>query len=317
MPCYNPQSIRNAATSRLNRRGSTWYRLVPCGKCLGCLKNRQMQYAFRMEYEALDPSNKMIRFCTFTYADKYLPEDNELNKLEVQHYIRRLKKYLPEGARVRYFFCGEHGSPLYTERAHYHCILFFDRIVQESAIAKAWKYGRVDVSEPSLARFGYVAKYSVKQLGDCSERWKVPPFMMLSNSLGFYFLELHGDYIRKNFINSWINASGYNVLLPRVFMERLFPPKDKIHLKHMHENDAALSYYSTFVGDKSVLVAKRKSSYDARISIESTKRGLSVNSFEHLVSVGNEFVHYNKRNSIFNRVYYETGRYTKCSKTRG
>lgn len=309
MPCYSPISIRNKRPAFVNRKGKTFYQLVPCGKCLGCLKVRQMQYAFRMEYEALDPANKSIYFCTFTYAPEYLPEDNELCKAEVQHYIRRLKKYLPESVRVRYVFCGEHGSEQFTERAHYHAILFFTDFVPESVVARAWPFGRVDVQEPSLRRFGYVAKYSVKQLGDNSDKWKQQPFLLISNGLGFYFLEKHGDYIRKNRINSWINGSGYPVLLPRVFMERLFPPKDKAHRDLSIKSAAAASYLSAFVGDKVLLDWKRKTSYDARVSMQATKRGLSVGMYEGFVSLGNSFVNQNKRNAIFNRVRYETGRY--------
>lgn len=310
MPCYSPVSVRNKSIVAFTGKHSTFYNLVPCGRCLGCLKVRQMQYAFRMEWEAIDPSTKMIRFCTFTYSPEWLPSDNELSKSVVQHYVRRLKKYLPDGVRVRYCFCGEHGSPEYTERAHYHAILYFSEIVPESAIAKAWPFGIVDIAEPSLQRFGYVAKYSVKQLGDGSERWKVSPFIMVSNGLGFYFLEKHGDYCRKYVINSWINASGYNVLLPRIFMERLFPPRDKVHMQKRHENKAAESYYSAYVGDKFVLYCKRKSSYDARISMSATLKGLSVPSLQGLVFKQNAFLHQNKRNSIFNRVSYETGRYS-------
>lgn len=313
MPCYTPVSVRNKRSAFLNRKGSTLYNLVPCGKCIGCLRTRQMQYAFRMEYEALDPSNVMIRFCTFTYAPEYLPEDNELSKEVVQHYVRRLKKYLPSSVRVRYVFCGEHGSPNFTERAHYHAILFFSEIIPEKYIAKAWPFGRVDIQEPTLQRFGYVAKYSVKQLGDGSEKWNQPPFLLISNGVGFYFLEKHGDYIRKNFINSWINGSGYNVLLPRVFMERLFPPRDKVHYDLMHGSKAASVYYRSFVGSKYVLDYKRKSAYDARVSVESTKKGLSVAAYKGQASLGKSFVYGNKLHSIFSRVKYETGRYSVSS----
>lgn len=313
MPCYNPQSVKYGRLSFVRRNGATFYHLVPCGKCLGCLKVRQMQYAFRMEYEALDPATKCIYFCTFTYSSEFLPPDNELSKLEVQHYVRRLKKYLPLNVRLRYVFCGEHGSPEYTERAHYHAILFFTDFVSESLVAKAWPFGRVDVQQPSLQRFGYVAKYSVKQLGDGSEKWKQPPFLLISNGVGFYFLEKHGDYCRKNFINSWFNGSGYPVLLPRVFMERLFPPKDKVHSKLMRESPAAFSYMSAFVGSKTVLRCKMRTSYEARVAVQSSKRGLSVSAFEGFRSIGNSFVNQNKRNSIFNRVRYETGRYSVCS----
>lgn len=309
MPCYSPRYVRNQRTSSCTRQGATFYNLVPCGKCIGCLRAKQMQYSFRLEYEALDPSNKFMRFCTFTFAPEFLPEDNELSKSHVQHYIRRLKKYLPDGVRVKYFFCGEHGSPDFTERAHYHAILFFSEIIPERFIAKAWPFGRVDVSEVSLARFGYVAKYSMKQLGDGSEKWKQPPFMLISNGVGFYFLELHGDFIRKRYLNSWINASGYNVLLPRIFLERLFPPMDKVHLEKFHASEAAASYFSAFVGNKRVLDCKRKSAYDARVSIQATKRGLSVAAFQGFRSLGNSFLYESKTESIFNRVKYETGRY--------
>lgn len=309
MPCYNPISVRNKRSSSLNRHGRTFYQLVPCGKCLGCLKVRQMQYAFRMEWEAKDISNKCIYFCTFTYAPEFLPPDNELSKLEVQHYIRRLKKYIPN-VRVRYVFCGEHGSFEFTERAHYHAILFFSDYVSMSIIAKAWPFGIVDIAEPSLQRFGYVAKYSVKQLGDGSEKWRQPPFLLISNSVGFHFLEVHGDYVRKNYINSWINASGFPVLLPRIFMERLFPPLDKVHMEKRHSSSAAESYYSAFVGNKYVLDFKRKTRYDARVSVQSSKRGLSVPAYEAFVGLGNSFVNQNKVQSIFNRVKYETGRYS-------
>lgn len=309
MPCYSPISVRNKRLSRVNRRGSTFYVQVPCGHCLGCLRAKQMQYSFRLEWEALDPDNKHIRFCTFTFAPEFLPEDNELSKSCVQHYIRRLKKYLPENVRVKYFFCGEHGSPDFTERAHYHAILFFSEIIPDRLIAKAWPFGRVDVSEVTLARFGYVAKYSLKQLGDGSEKWKQPPFMLVSNGVGFYFLQKNGDFCRKYLVNSWINASGYNVLLPRIFMERLFPPKDKVHLEAARSSDARAVYYRSFVGNKAVLDCKRKTSYSARVSIQATKRGLSVAAFQGFQSLGNFFVYQNKKESIFSRVKYETGRY--------
>lgn len=309
MPCYNPIDIRNKRTSFIHAGLSTLYRRVPCGKCLGCMKARQMQYAFRLEWECIDPRNKDIKFCTFTYAPEFLPSDNELSKIEVQHYIRRLKKFLPEGVTVRYFFCGEHGSPNFTERAHYHAMLFFSDYVPDSIVSRAWSMGRVDVAEPNLNRCGYVAKYSVKQLGDGSERWLQPPFMLISNTIGFYFLEVNGDFCRRNYINTWMNGSGYSVSLPRIFMERLFPPLDKVHAERKYNSDAAFVYYTRMVGNKHVLDIKRKASYDARVSLEATKKRLSVAAFEGYDSLGKSFVHQNKVCSIFNRVSYETGRY--------
>ena len=47
------------------------------------------------------------------------------------------------------------------------------------------------------------------------------------NGLKVYPIEELGDFCRREYVSSWPNLSGFPVSLPRVFMERLFPPRDK------------------------------------------------------------------------------------------
>ena len=175
MPCSSPVEIGRYVFDSKHGGRIKRYFLVPCGKCIDCLKVRQQQYAFRAEWEALDPSNLTIVFCTFTYAPDFLL-DNELSKLDFQRYIRRLRKALPD-TRVRYFACGEYGE-LYG-RKHLHAILYFDKFVDFKPISDCWTFGIVDIAPFSPARAGYVAKYSVKQIGSEDERLhKIMPFLL-------------------------------------------------------------------------------------------------------------------------------------------
>lgn len=305
MPCSAPIEIgRYVFDSKHGGRIKRYFK-VPCQKCIDCLKVRQQQYAFRAEWEAIDPSNLTILFCTFTYAPEFLL-DNELSKLDFQRYIRRLKKALP-GTRIKYMACGEYGE-MY-DRKHLHALLYFDKFVDYKPIADCWTFGIVDILPFLPARAGYVAKYSVKQIGSEDEKkHKVMPFLLVSNGLGFYFLEKHGDFCRKNFITYWCNLSGYPVALPRVFLERLFLPFDKLHTDKEYTS-AAASSYRTFVGDIFVLKQKKRCAYDARLNLQSILADKPTYKFESDKVFGVSFRSLESFNGIMNRIHYETGRY--------
>lgn len=305
MSCGNPQAIWKWHYDPFHGGRIRKYFLVPCGRCVDCLRARQQQYSFRAEWEALDPSNVQVLFCTFTYSPEYLPQDNELSKLEVQRFIRRLRLNCP-GVRVRYFFCGEHGEQY--DRAHYHAILYFDKYVGYGPILKAWPFGIVDIAPFLSARAGYVAKYSVKQLGDTSS-YKVEPFLLLSNSLGWYFAEKHGEFIRKNNISVWYNLAGYPVVIPRYYIDKLFPPDNKID----REKEMVSSAYSSarsFLGSRREFRVQKRLAYDANIKVQSRLAGYSDSeAFKYDVQRGISFRCFNLSERVLNRVAYETGRY--------
>lgn len=306
MACASPQSIYRYVFDPLHGGRVRRYFLVPCGRCVDCLKSRQMSYAFRAEWEALDPSNVQVLFCTFTYAPEFLPKGNELSKVEVQRFLRRLRLNC-KGVRVRYLFCGEHGS-LY-DRSHYHAILYFDKFVDFSAIVKAWPLGIVDIRPFSSARGSYVAKYSVKQLGDDSD-YKQPPFLLVSNSLGRYFMTVHGDFVIRNNIRVWYNLAGNPVLIPRLFMDKLFPSDSaRVFLLHSGNTEA---YSSSLVlsGSYSRMKLKNKVAYDANLELRSHIAGYSdPSAFAYDLQRGIEFRCFNKSKNILSRRKYEIGRY--------
>lgn len=305
MPCSSPLDISRFVYDPSHGGRVKRYFRVPCGKCIGCLKVRQQQYSFRAEFEAQDPRNKVILFCTFTFANEFL-EDNELSKIDMQHYIRRLRKALPD-CRIKYLICGEYGE-LYG-RKHYHAILYFDKYIDFKVVSDCWTFGLVDIAPFSLARAGYVAKYSVKQIGSRDEiDHRQMPFLLVSNSLGFYFLDLYGDFCRREYVSSWPNLSGFPVSLPRVFMERLFPPRDKRHLDLELTNPAFRSYLA-FTSDIDRLKCKNKFAYDCRVNVQSVLSRKSYAKYVGDIQYGVSFKSLNSYNGILSRVAYEVGRY--------
>lgn len=305
MACSRPLSIPRMVYDPFHGGRIKRYFLVPCGKCIACLKSRQMSYSFRAEWEALDPSNVQVLFCTFTYAPEYLPADNELSKLEMQRFIRRLKKNC-KGVRVRYLICGEYGE-LYG-RCHYHGILYFDKYIDFDKIVNAWPFGIVDIAPFTPARGGYVAKYSVKQFGDESEHIQ-EPFLMISNSLGKYFIDMHGEFCKKNLINCWYNLSGSAVVLPRLFIDKLFPPRNAT----IREKELVSSAYRSslaYTGDRVAFKQVNRIAYDKRLTLKSALAGYSDPlAFKYDNQMGISFKCFNQTNAVFNKFAYETGRY--------
>lgn len=102
--------------------------LVPCGHCIGCRLDYSRAWAERSVHEAEKHENNY--FLTLTYDDESLPKnDKDIPTLildEISDFIKRLRKRLGVPG-IRYFGCGEYGSPVVGERIfnpHFHIILF-------------------------------------------------------------------------------------------------------------------------------------------------------------------------------------------------
>lgn len=204
---------------------------VPCGKCPACLARLQQQWAFRIEQEVLRPSVVSALFVTLTYAPKYLPSDFSVHKEDVQKYLKRLRTNLLRNfspkCNLRYYACGEYGD--LNNRPHYHLILAFNMSVPWKMIQSSWNMGIVDISPFTLARAGYVAKYSLKQFGLSYEGLR-PPFRLCSKGLGSYFLV--GRSARSlGYSNRFRNLSGRSVVLHRYYLDKLYPHYKREYVK--------------------------------------------------------------------------------------
>lgn len=152
--------------------------LLPCGHCLGCLKDYRSSWAVRILLEAsLYEKNCFI---TLTYSPDKLPKDNKPHREEIVKFFKRLRA---SGVECRYFYCGEKGfkNPTGDEtggRAHYHAIIFgYDfedkellkmspsgcLIYRSRILEKLWPFGLSSIGDVDAGSACYVAMYANKK----------------------------------------------------------------------------------------------------------------------------------------------------------
>lgn len=245
MPCFHPKTAYKRFDSEQGKylisfgnHGSVEGAepiSIPCGKCIGCQRDRAKQWAVRCaaEYETT-PDKAACWFVTLTYDDDHLPfgmctqydtftgevlEEAavpSLRKKDLQDWFKRLRWYYNEIHGIRYLACGEYGGQ--TARPHYHVILFnvhIDDLVPykskdssalyftSASMDKVWMHGQVLIARYDFHTADYVAKYLVK--GDSSEDHpdfvdgREKPFLLMSRrpGLGRAYYDSHKDTISE------------------------------------------------------------------------------------------------------------------------
>ena len=188
MECIKRMRIKNGMEMKTT---------FPCGKCMPCVMTRRAEWTCRLLLEM--KTHLMTYYVTLTYSDLDMPYHGDLEKQDVQLFLKRLRKNT--GIKLRYFLCGEYGDK--KGRPHYHCLIYADRefsiklgktktrkdVVKDSDFHKAWySHSFVDVvplvdakSKRHVA--GYVAGYVLKKLGDTTEG-RVKEFILSSRRPG-------------------------------------------------------------------------------------------------------------------------------------
>lgn len=191
---------------------------LPCGRCIGCRLSYSRVWADRCMAEASLYENNI--FLTLTYNDDNLPAPNRLSdgslspvnplvKRDLQLFIKRLRKVLPD-QRIRYFACGEYSPKL---RPHYHLIIFNCKLddlellykndsqfkyYTSKTISGCWKYGFHNIASSISASMPITISNNMKkQKGENSsiyDKFNYPPeFTIMSRKpgIGKEYFEQH------------------------------------------------------------------------------------------------------------------------------
>lgn len=216
-------------------------RIVPCGKCVACLKNRQDDWVMRITHELEDSLSAY--FITLTYNDNCLPHAlvsgirrPVLCKSDLQKWFKRLRYYYPQ-YNLRYFACGEYGDK--GLRPHYHVILFNfpknENLYQ--ATVHSWKFGFAMVKDVTPGRIAYVAKYSVPALlsTDSLFHGNFKPFILSSRrpAIGRSWIDRPDivRYFRQQCIGYSLERGGIKRRLPRYYRDKLYDDEMKAIVK--------------------------------------------------------------------------------------
>lgn len=210
---------------------------VNCGKCLGCRLDKSREWALRATHEAsLYDCNS---FVTLTYSDENLPENNSLQKSDVQNFFKRLRRVRCKNgnssSRVRYLYCGEYGSSNF--RPHYHCALFncdfpdkknfcstkVGNIYESEELNRLWQKGFTTLADLTPESVAYIARYTLKKQvksGDCGSR--LPEYIQASNrpGIGYKFFERYkSDFYKGDF--ALFGKSNSKVKVPRYYDKKM------------------------------------------------------------------------------------------------
>lgn len=225
MVCTSPITIKVPNLGRTD----TQELQVPCGKCLACRIKKRSEWSMRCMHE-LDYWTGSS-FLTLTYSDTYLPDNNSLNKRDLQLFIKRLRKNLG-GRRIKYFACGEYGDT--SGRPHYHAIMYGVALTRDDRdiVMSSWPYA--DWTQPTIRRksFGlvepdsirYVCQYiDKKYTGELEEEvYKAngleTPFRLLSQGIGNRYAIDNHNQIKEL---GYISVNGVRHSVPRYYIKKL------------------------------------------------------------------------------------------------
>ena len=202
---------------------------VSCGKCLQCLQQKSIEWAYRIMDECKNFCDNA--FLTLTYNNDNLPEDCSVSRREVQLFMKRLRKQLK--VQVRFFACGEYGRRF--GRPHYHLIIFGwfpddivflktegkDILYRSPFLEKIWTKGFSSVGKVTYDTALYCAKYMNKfQFDEFKNKTKLgspvcPPFIQMSNRPGIGYNSVYSS----DLVSDRIYHAGRGSKIPRYYLK--------------------------------------------------------------------------------------------------
>lgn len=253
MPCFHPiEAFPNPSGGSVlfsrppGHSGRVQH--IPCGQCIGCRRDDQIQWSVRVVHEAM--AWDWCWFLTFTFSDEHLPDSGSVSRRDVQLLFKRLAKAaksagLLEGPGVRRFGNAEYGT--HTQRAHYHAIVFGlalndlkpwkknergEQMWTSAFLDGVWGKGRVVVGLVTPDSAAYVAGYTVRDLeakrqpygfidpytGELVER--VAPFRYMSRrpGIGAFYVDRFGHQFEAG---DFQILNGRKVPSPKYYRRRL------------------------------------------------------------------------------------------------
>ena len=242
MTCFRPIEVPVRGFIDLKQK-------VACGRCIGCRRDKQEDWATRLVHESKGWLFK--KFLTMTYDDAHLPSNESLQVRDAQLWQKRLRKARADD-KLKFFTVGEYGDK--RERPHYHSIVFglvvpdqrkhsksgeHDLFVSDE-MDKIWGLGHVFVGSVTPQSCAYVAQYVVKKItgvkaashyGD-----RKPEFAIMSRrpAIGRTHFE---DFKADFFPADYVVIAGKKRKMPSYYsdlLKKLFPDEfERIRAKRL------------------------------------------------------------------------------------
>lgn len=198
--------------------------LVACAYCPGCRSRRSATWALRLSDE--ERQWDQAAFLTLTVADYPSkafrcfdrPVPWALNRRYLQLFFKLLRR---RGIQFKYYAVGEYGEK--EARAHYHVLIFGDRVRDREVLEECWPWGQIDIGRVEEASIRYVTGYVMKApLGrlrlHAERNQEAPPFSVISRGVGS-----RGAARRRHTITTQgvVRIGSRAVVPPRFYLSQL------------------------------------------------------------------------------------------------
>lgn len=200
------------------------YRItVPCGRCLGCYRDKSSSWRVRLIHEHRYGNHFSCICLTLTISDENLRffSTPALCASSFRSFIDRLRYYVPGRKSPKRFFVSEYGER--TSRLHYHGFIW-DAPVTLQQLRLCWPYGFICVKPlRSVAQLAYAAKYVTKPpFHGHTPRVYVSPGLGRSYTEQSVYRSWHKSGNSDTNINYCVLLNGIPHPLPRYYSKKLF-----------------------------------------------------------------------------------------------
>lgn len=245
---------------------------VPCQNCVGCRMDYAKVWANRCCLEALDYTHNY--FITLTYDSQSIPYSSDgvatLFKRDLQLFLKRLRKHFKKYYNhdgIRFFACGEYGSEEYTQRPHYHIILFNcpipdltpfysnfngDMVYTSQLIFDLWqRKGFVVIGDCDWRSCAYVGRYVMKKHKGKDKDWYfnnglMPEFCTMSRKpgIGYKYYDKHKRDIYDFDSITIATKDGHKSFKPPRYFDNLFALESPEQLELLKERRRKVAEYN-------------------------------------------------------------------------
>lgn len=217
---------RNLALWRAMNPGKIYpddYKIfVPCGKCLGCRKDRARQWRVRLLHEHMFGKHFNCICLTLTIDnDNYAKFSDKAGiKACLRAFLDRLRYYTSSRKLPKRFFVTELGEE--RDRLHFHGFMW-DIDIPYDKIRRCWSYGFIWIDKlKSVKQLSYATKYITKP----SFKFHYP-LVFVSPGLGADYLKQRNwqDWHRKDpdyFLRMHCTFNGWTYSLPHYYRRKMF-----------------------------------------------------------------------------------------------
>lgn len=162
----------------------TSYYLVPCGRCMDCIRRRKNDWYVRAREEASSGRYKQILWLSLTFRDDRLPVSRADISSKLRAFKDRLRKHL--GYFPTHFFISERGGKDCDKRIHLHGFMYFAEEIRYNELRHFWEpfegFCWIEPTE-SLKAITYCFKYAFKGIYQRLKGDNLPGYVWAS--LGF------------------------------------------------------------------------------------------------------------------------------------